>query len=73
MLFKKFDLSNHKLNNIWIDKGSEFYKRSIISWLQEYDIEMYSTHNEGKSENIKKSISISNIIKYQINIKKYVC
>ena len=32
-----------------IDKASEFQNRSIKSWLQINDIEMYSTHNEGQS------------------------
>ena len=41
--------SKHKPNKIWIDKGSEFYNRSMKSFLQNNDIEMYSTHNEGKS------------------------
>ena len=40
--------SNCKTNKIWIDKGSEFYNISMKSWL-ENAIEMYSTHNEGKS------------------------
>ena len=30
-------------------KGSEFHNRSVKSWLQDNGIEMYSTHNEGKS------------------------
>ena len=33
---------------IWVDKDSEFYNRSMKSWIQDNDIEMYSTHNEGK-------------------------
>ena len=41
--------SNHKPNKIWVDKGSEFYNRSVNSWLEKYDIEMYSMHNKGKS------------------------
>ena len=41
--------SNTKPNTIWVDKGSESYNRSMKSWLEKYDIEMYSTHNEGKS------------------------
>ena len=41
--------SNRKPNKIWIDKGSEFYNTSIKSWVEKSDIEMYSTHNEGKS------------------------
>ena len=39
----------HKPNKIWVDKGSEFYNRSMKSFLQNNGIEMYSTHNEGKS------------------------
>ena len=35
-----------KLNKICVDKGSEFYDRSINSWLEENYIEVYSTHNE---------------------------
>ena len=41
--------SNRKPNKIWVDKATEFYKRSMISWLEENGIEMYSTYNEGKS------------------------
>ena len=43
------DESSCKPNKIWVDKAPEFYKRSMISWLQENGIEMYSTYNEGKS------------------------
>ena len=32
-----------------MDKESEFFNRSIKSWLQDNDIEKYSTHNEVKS------------------------
>ena len=41
---------------IWIDKGSEFFDRSVKSWLQDNDIEMYSTYNEGKSVVAKRFI-----------------
>ena len=41
--------SNRKPNKIWLDKRSEFYNRSMKSWLQDNDIEVYSTHTEGKS------------------------
>ena len=43
------DDSDHKLNKIWVDKGSEFYNRSVKSWLQDNDIEMYLMQNEDKS------------------------
>ena len=41
--------SKSKPNKIWIDKGSEFYNRSMKSCLQYDYIKMHSTHNEGKS------------------------
>ena len=40
--------SNRKPNKIWVDKGSKVCNGSMKSWLEENDIEMYSTHNEGK-------------------------
>ena len=44
-------LSNSKRipNKIWVDQGSEFYNNYFKKWLKNNDIEMYSTHNEGKS------------------------
>ena len=41
--------SNRKPNKIWVDQGSEFCNRDFKKWLSEYNIEMYSTYNEGKS------------------------
>ena len=41
--FQKIE-SNRKPNKIWVDKGSEFYNRSMKSFLQNDNIEMYSTH-----------------------------
>ena len=41
---KILDESKHKPNKIWTDKGSEFYSRSMKSW-----IEKMLAHNEGKS------------------------
>ena len=39
-------VSGRKANKIWVDRGSEFYNRSMKSWLQDNDIEMYLTHYE---------------------------
>ena len=41
MIFKKIkiDESNRKPNKIWVDKGSEFYNRSMKSWLPDNDVE----------------------------------
>ena len=46
---KILDESNHKPNKLWVDRGSEFYNRSMKSWLQDNNINIYSTNNEGKS------------------------
>ena len=43
------DECSHKPNKIWVNKNSTFYQRLMKSWLQDNDIEMYSTYNEGKS------------------------
>ena len=32
------------VNKIWVDEGSEYYNRSMKTWL--HDIALYSTHNE---------------------------
>ena len=63
-----------KPNNIWVDKGSEFYNRSMKSCLEEYDIEMHSTHNEGKSAVVKRLIRTlkSKIYKYMTWVSKNV-
>ena len=46
---KILDQPKRKPNKVWADKGSEFYNRSMKSFLQNNDIEMYSAHNEGNS------------------------
>ena len=46
---KNLDKSNYKSDKVWIDKDSEFHKRSMESFLKKNDIEMYSTCKKGKS------------------------
>ena len=43
------DNSKRKPNKIWVDQGSEFYNTHFNKWLKDNNIEMYLTHNEGKS------------------------
>ena len=43
------DSSNRKPNKIWTDQGSEFYNKYFKKWLKGNSIDMYSTHNNGKS------------------------
>ena len=46
---KILDESNRKPNQIWADNSSEFCNRSMKSWLQDDNIEIYSIPNERKS------------------------
>ena len=66
--------SHRKPNKIWVDKGSEFYSASFKKWLQDNDIVMYSTHNEGKSVVAERFIRTlkSKIYKYMTSISKNV-
>ena len=59
---------------MWVDKGSELYNRSMKSFLQNNDIEMYSTHNEGKSGIVERLIRTlkNNIYKYTTSVSKNV-
>ena len=43
------DSSERKLNEIWVDQGSEFYNNVFKKRLKDNDISMYSTYNEVKS------------------------
>ena len=64
--------SNRKPNKICVDKGSEFYNTSFKKWLQDNDIVMYSTHNEGKSVVAERFIRTlkNKIYKYMTSISK---
>ena len=68
---KILDESNRKPTRIWVDKGSEFYNRSLKSWLEKNPIELYSTHNERKSVVAERFITLkSKIYKYMTSISK---
>ena len=55
--FQKFlNESDCKPNQIWIEKGNEFYNRSMKSWPEKNDIQMYSTHSGKKSVVVKRFI-----------------
>ena len=62
MLFKKIlDGSKRKPNKIWFDKGSEFYNRSMKSFFQNKDTEMYSINNVGKYVIVERSVRLQKI------------
>ena len=46
---KILDSSKRRPNKIWVDQGREFYKSFFKKWLDDKDIKMCSTCNEGKS------------------------
>ena len=48
--------SNRKPRKIWVDTVSECYNNSFKKWLKDNNIEMYSTHNEGKSVVVERFI-----------------
>ena len=64
--------SNRKPNKMWVDKDSEFYNASFKKWLQDNDVVMYSTHNEGKSVVAERFIRTlkSKIYKYMTSVSK---
>ena len=66
--------SNRKPKKIWVDKGGEFYNNSFKKWLKDENIEMYSTHNEGKSAVAERFIRTlkSKIYKHMALISKNV-
>ena len=71
---KILDDSKRKPNKIWVDKGSEFYNNYFKKWLQDNDIVMYSTNNEGKSVITERFIRTlkNKIYKYMTSISKNV-
>ena len=53
---KVLDNSMQKPNKKWTNKGSKFYNRPRKSWLQDKDIDIYSTHKQRKSVASKRFI-----------------
>ena len=66
--------SKRKPNKIWLDHGSEFYNKIFNNFLKNNDIEMYSTHNEGKpvvAERFIKTLK-NKIYKHMTTVSKIV-
>ena len=51
---KLFGSINYKPKKLWVDNGSEFYNKTFKKWLNDNNIEMYSTFNEGKAVVIER-------------------
>ena len=71
---KILDGSNRKQNEIWVDKGGDFYKSTFKKWLKDNNIEIYSMHNERKSVVPERFIRTlkTKVYKYMISISKNV-
>ena len=71
---KILDDSKRKPNKIWVDQESEFCNSSFKNFLKGNDIEMYSTHNEGKSVVAERFIETlkTKIYKYMTSVSKNV-
>ena len=69
---KNLKQSTGKANKIWVDKDSEFYNTHFKEWLEKNGIEMYSTHNEGKSFVAERFIRTirSSIYNYMTSVSK---
>ena len=66
--------SKRKANKMWADKGSEFYNKSMKSWLQDNNIEIYLIHDKGKSvvaERFIRNVK-TKIYKYMTSVSKTV-
>ena len=58
----------------WVEKGGEFYNRSMKLWLDDNQVEMYLMHNEEKSvvaEGLIRTLK-STVYKYKISRSKNV-
>ena len=71
---KMLDEPKRKPNKIWVDNDSEFYNRSMKSWLKKNAIEMYSIHNEGKPVVAERFVTTlkNKIYKYMTSVSKNV-
>ena len=60
---------NRRSNKLWVDQEKEFYNSLIQIWLDDNNISMHSTHDEGKSvvvERVIKTLKIKIYKKLQI-------
>ena len=69
---KRLDKLNRNSNKTWVHKGNEFYNKSKKLLLQDNNIEIFSTYNEGKSVVAERFIKTlkNRIYKYTISVSK---
>ena len=71
---KTFRKILNESSKIWLYEGSEFYKRSMKSWLEHNNNEYKSIHNKGKSVITERFVRNPNnkIYKYMISLLNLV-
>ena len=71
---KILDNSERKPNKIWVDQGSRFYNSSFKKWLDDNDIKIYLTFNEGKFVVVERFIRTlkNKIYKHMTAVSKNV-
>ena len=71
---KNFGSLEKNPNKLWVDEGSEFYKSSFKKWLDNNDIEIYSTYIERKSAVAERFIRTlkNKIYKHMTAVSKHV-
>ena len=72
--FKHLLATGRKPKKLWVDRGTEFYNSKMDRFLDEKDIERYSTFNEGKSVVAERFIRTlkNKIYKHMTSISKNV-
>ena len=56
----------YKSHKLWVGQGSEFYNKLMLEWLDNNDILMYFTYNEGKSLIAERFIKALKVKVYKI-------
>ena len=67
--------SKRKPNKLWVDQGREFYNKPVQEWLDNRDILICLTHNEGKSviaERFIETSKLKSIQKWQLMIANLI-
>ena len=67
--------SKSKPDKWWVDHGKEFYNSLKQKWIDDNDILVYSTHNEGTSvvaERFMRTLKGKIYKKWQLMIKKFI-
>ena len=67
--------SKSKPDKWWVDQGKEFYNSLKQKWIDDNDILVYSTYNEGTSvvaERFMRTLKGKIYKKWQLMIKKFI-